>query len=373
MKILITGGHLTPALAFIQYLKTNKTNDKVIFVGREYSQEKNKQVSVEKKVITKLGIKFIPFSSSKLSSPNLLEKLKALPKLVVATFKAVGIINNTKPNIFLSFGGYLAVPVAFACWIMRVAVVTHEQTRTAGEANKIVAKVAKKIAVSYKETKKLFPKDRTVVTGNLIRTNIINTKGKKPTWFKQLLTKNSLPLLYITGGSQGSEVINHNISQVANTLTKDWLVIHQCGVASKQRNYRKELNKVRSHISAKTRSNYYVREWISESELAWIYSHARVIVSRAGANTTQEIAVKKIASVLIPLPFSHHDEQFKNAQALAKKKQAILLEQKLLTPQTLLQSIQTANKYHRRYRRNLESFAKPQDSAKKLYKLLSNE
>ncbi len=370
MKILITGGHLTPALAFIQYLQAEHKSDTVVFVGRQYSQEKNKQLSVEQKIIKKLGIQFILFSTTKLNNPSWWSKIKIAPQLVISIFEAVKIISQVKPTVFLSFGGYLAVPIAIACWIMRIPVVTHEQTRTVGEANKIIAKIARKVAISYPETKKLFPKNKTVLTGNLIRMNILNDQEKQPSWFKQTIDKKSLPLLYITGGSQGSEVINHTISQIIKTLTKDWLVIHQCGVANKQRNYKKELTKIKNSISAKARSRYYIKEWINESNLTWIYNHARVVVSRSGANTTQEIALKKIASVLIPLPFSHHDEQLKNAQALAKNKQAILLEQKLLTPEILLKNISIANKYHRRYQRNLQSFNQTINSSKKLYKLL---
>ncbi len=367
MKILITGGHLTPALAFIDFIKKNYSKDEVIFIGRTHTRNKSKQESREKQETSKKGVKFIPFASTKLSKNNFFEKLIITPALFSSTLKSIVILGKTKPNVLVSFGGYLAVPVAFAAWIMRVPIVTHEQTRTAGIANKLIAKLADKVAISYEDSINYFPKNRTFLTGNLIRKNILIKNSKKPEWIKKL-SKN--PLLYITGGSQGSEIINHTVAQAINFLTKDWTVIHQCGNSTKTRNYKNELNKIKNNLPLNNRNNYYIKEWLTEEELSWVYSNTKAIVSRAGANTTEEIATRGIPSILIPLPFSHNDEQLKNAQALSNKSQAILLEQKFLNPNTLLESIALVNKYNRKFSRNLEMFTKSKDSEKKLYDLV---
>lgn len=367
MKILITGGHLTPALAFIDFINKNHSEDKIIFLGRTHTQSKSKQESREKQETSKKGVKFVPFKSIKLSRNNIFEKIKAIPVLMGSTLNSIVILGRNKPDVFISFGGYMAVPVTFAAWIMRVPIITHEQTRTAGVANKLIAKFADKIAVSYDESLKYFPANRTIVTGNLIRKNILNTNNTRPKWIEKKI-KN--PVLYVTGGSQGSEVINHTISQVIKLLTKDWTVIHQCGNSTKSRNYKKELTQVKNNLPMSHKNNYFIREWLDESELSWIYSNAKIIVSRAGANTTEEIATRGIPSVLIPLPFSHNDEQLKNAQALSNKSQAILLEQKFLNPKTLIESIELINKYNRKFSRNLEMFSKSVNSEMKLYDLV---
>ncbi len=367
MKILITGGHLTPALAFIDFINKNHPEDKIIFLGRTHTQNKTKQESREKQETAKKGVLFIPFKSIKLSRNNIFEKLKVAPLLIASTLRAIVILGKNKPNIFVSFGGYLAVPVTFAAWIMRVPIVTHEQTRTAGIANRLISKFADKIAVSYEDTIKYFPANRTLFTGNLIRKNVLNTNNSRPKWIEKKL-KN--PVLYVTGGSQGSEVINHTISQIIKVLTRDWTVIHQCGNSTKSRNYKKELTQEKDHLPMSNRNNYYIREWLNEEELSWIYSNTKIIVSRAGANTTEEIAIKGIPSVLIPLPFSHNDEQLKNAQALSNKSQAILLEQKFLNPKTLLESIELINKYSKKFSRNLEMVSKSLNSEIKLYELV---
>lgn len=367
MKILISGGHLTPSLAFIDYVKKHNPKDEVIFIGRTHSRRKLKQESRERHETEKRAIKFIAFNSSKLSKNTIIEKIKSFPMLFVATIRAIGILIRIKPDVFVSFGGFLAVPITFASWIMRVPIITHEQTRTAGVANKMIARFANKIAVSYRESIKYFPKKRTFLTGNMIRENILADGYPRPTWLK---TSSQKPILYVTGGSQGSEIINHTLSQIVRVLTKDWLVVHQCGHPTGKRNYKKELDEIKKALPKINRSNYFAREWLDEEELSWIYSNAKAIVSRAGANTTEEIATRGVPSVLIPLPFSHNQEQLKNAQALSNNKQAVLLEQKYLNPETLLESINLVNKYNRKFSRNLKMFARPKNPDKKFYNLV---
>lgn len=369
MKILISGGHLTPALAFIEYIKKNHPDDVIVFVGRVHSRTGVKQESREKSETSKKGVEFIAFKSIKLSKNTILDRIKSIPVLITSTLRSIAILGKTKPNVFVSFGGYLAVPITFAAWIMRIPIITHEQTRTAGIANKLISKFANKIAVSYEDSIKYFPKNITFLTGNLIRQNILSKSNSKPKWMEKLSKK---PILYITGGSQGSEIINHTVAQILKQITNDWLVIHQCGNATQTRNYKKELNLLRKGLPSANRNNYFVIEWLSENELSWIYSNTKAIVSRAGANTTEEIAARGIPSVLIPLPFSHNDEQLKNAQALSDKSQAILLEQKFLSPKTLIKSIDLINKYNRKFSRNLSMFTRSKESGKNLYDLVKS-
>lgn len=367
MRILITGGHLTPAISFIEYIKENKPNDEIIFLGRLYSKKNKEQESQEKKEARRLGVKFIPFNSVKLSQNTILKKVSSIPLLTIKALATTTIIAKEKPSVFVSFGGYLAVPVAIACWIMRIPIITHEQTRTIGVANSIITKFANKIAISYPESASLFPKSRTKLTGNLIRKSILQPNKIMPSWIKRAPTK---PILYITGGSQGSEIINRTVSQILKQLLKNWFIIHQCGKPARTTNYKKELTKIKNQLSRANQENYYIREWITHDELSWIYSNAKGVISRSGANTTEEIALKRIPAVLIPLPFSHNDEQLKNALALSDNKQAILLEQKNLTPETLLKTTDLLQKYHRKFSRNLQLYSKTSNPEKELYDLV---
>lgn len=369
MKLLLSGGHLTPALAFIEYIQSTYPQDSITFLGRLYSKKNTKQTSQEKAETEKLGVKFIPYNSVKLSQNTAFAKIQSIPLLFIKTLQTTFILIKEKPDVFVSFGGYLAVPIALACWIMRIPVITHEQTRSAGVANLIISKFANKIAISYPESLEFFPKSRTTITGNLIRQSVLKNSKKMPAWIKKKPIK---PILYITGGSQGSEIINQTISQILKPLLKNWFVIHQCGKPSGKMNYLNELSHIKNKLSQANQENYKIREWITQEELSWIYSNAKGVISRAGANTTEEIALNQIPAVLIPLPFSHNDEQLKNAQALSSNKQAILLEQKNLNPEVLLEATELIKKFHRKFSRNLQMFSKTEHSEEKLYKLVQS-
>jgi len=368
MKILISGGHLTPALAFIDYVKS-QNNYEMVFVGRVYSQEKSKQKSHEKEEVSKRNVKFIPFRSGKLQPSLSLFALKELGLLVLGFFKALKLMYSEKPALVMTFGGYLAVPLSLAAWLNRIPVVLHEQTSVVGVSNSFIGRIARLVAVSYTHVEKAFSGKDVVVTGNLLRTQLIHEKVERPSW---LPTTNLKPLLYITGGNQGSEIINTTVLQLLPQLTRDWLVVHQCGTASKKSDYYKILQTESKKLPPSGRERYVVREWINEKELAWLYQNSTSAVSRAGANTTFELLYFAIPSVLIPLPFSPRQEQHKNAEYLAKMGGAILLSQKELSAQTLRIALVEMQKNARRYKNKLLKNTPTAGGAERLWKALSD-
>jgi len=143
MKILISGGHLTPALAFIDFLTLEHSTDQVVFIGRTESQPG--QRSHERAEVAARKIKFYELDPPRIRSKSKLLTLLSLPGLMPAILRALQVIGKEKVDIFLSFGSYLAVPVAIAAWLKRVPVVTHEQTMYLGLSSTLIAKLAKKI------------------------------------------------------------------------------------------------------------------------------------------------------------------------------------------------------------------------------------
>lgn len=367
-KLLISGGHLTPALALIDYLQSEKIALEIIFAGRLFSQNKNKQESQEKKEVSKRNVKFVAFDAPR-PPTNFLEKITFIYKLKISFCKALWLMIKFRPKVFLSFGGYLAIPLGIAAWVLGIPVVTHEQTKTAGQANKFLAKFAKKIAISYPETKKLFPKKKVVLTGNPIRPDLLSAKPEKPDWSKNFNT--SKPLLLITGGNQGSYIINTTVAQILPKIINSWNVVHACGNSTQKINYKSELEKVRKKLGATNRKNYVIKEWLSTSELAWVYNLADGIISRAGANTIQEIAFAQIPAILIPLPFSKGREQLLNAKGLTDSGAAILLEQKKLNAESLLHEIAYLKKHQKSIKRKLEPLKPQVSGALKLWEVTS--
>jgi UDP-N-acetylglucosamine--N-acetylmuramyl-(pentapeptide) pyrophosphoryl-undecaprenol N-acetylglucosamine transferase len=335
MKVAISGGHLTPALAVMEAFRRLYPDVQIIFIGREYAQEKEQLRSKERDEVERRGIPFFAISAAKVHRTYFWRNIGEFIKFWPSVNKVRKIFQQEKPDVFLSFGGYLAVPIAIVSKLSHIPVITHEQTRSAGLANSLIARISDVVAVSYERTRESFPKHKVVVTGNPLRPAFRRFDHKKPEWLRVSL---SLPLIYVTGGSQGSHVLNQNLSRIIGELVKKAVVVHQCG-ASNASSYIHEMELVRASLSHADQKHYIVREWIAEEDVAWLFQHASVVIARSGANTVLEVAASKTPAIFIPLPFAHDNEQLKNAQWLANAGSASILLQKDLTAQSLLSAI----------------------------------
>lgn len=376
MKIMIPGGHLTPALAMIDYIQSSNFvhSERIVFVGRIYSQDTLKQKAVEQeeiqkrmKYFPKKGLRFVPFYASRFVNSSFSEKIKSVFLFFKSFFSAVRIVKETKPDVFLSFGGYMAVPLALACWLQKIPIVTHEQTRVSGMANKIIAFFAKKVAISYEETTSDFLAKKVILTGNPVRKQVLNTQAQRPEWMPPRL---NTPLLLVMGGNQGSKVINKAIARSLDSLLSEWTVVHQCGKKTNENNSLEILEKKRTNLDDEKQNRYFIREWITEDDLAWMYQNAFGAVSRSGANTVQELAMVCLPAVLIPLPFSYKNEQLISAQWLVKEGGAILLEQAALEISGFDKALAHLQQSHRMMKQNLKRLSLERHADKKLYDLL---
>jgi UDP-N-acetylglucosamine--N-acetylmuramyl-(pentapeptide) pyrophosphoryl-undecaprenol N-acetylglucosamine transferase len=350
MKILITGGHLTPALSTIDYVLSQK-KDSIIFVGRKFSQTASQQRSVEKEEVEKRGVPFKEFDSGKVDLTQPLQLPYQFFKFLGSFIRASSILKQEQPDLFLSFGGYLAVPFALAAWLRRIPVITHEQTAAPGTANRFIAHFATKIAISFPETASSFPKNKVILTGNPIRQGLWQKKTR-PAWATPASQR---PFLYIAGGSQGSQAINRTIQLILPELLKEWDVLHQCGKSTSTNNYKQELEAAATQSAKELASQYVVREWISEEELGWVYQQAWGMISRAGANTVQEVIFAQIPTIFIPLAHARNDEQSKNAMSLVQRGGAIYLAQRELDEPHLLAALNELKKNHEELKAKLQS------------------
>jgi UDP-N-acetylglucosamine--N-acetylmuramyl-(pentapeptide) pyrophosphoryl-undecaprenol N-acetylglucosamine transferase len=329
-KIVLTGTHLTPAAEFIRQLQ----NDPDIFweisyIGRIHNSSVDTTPAVESKVISKTGVKYFGINCGKLDRRWFLYTLKGLPETLKGLFAASKIIKSLKPDYVVSFGGYVSVPVILSSFLNQVKSVTHEQTSTLSLSTKINSLFCHKVALSFPITKK-FLKNKFIVTGNLLRREIFLNKSSK---FDKL--KIEKPIIYITGGNQGSLFINNLIKSSLPLLSKSYFIIHQCG----------------QKFKSKASFNYLPLVYIDSQDIGWILNHAALMISRAGANTCQEIATLKIKSILIPLKVSQQNEQIKNAAFVKTQLPNIttVIPESKLNPPLLLSSIEKLIRieYHR--------------------------
>ena len=358
-KILVTGGHLTPALATIDELRASlNTEEEVEFVwlGRRLTQQKTGQQSHEEKEMKKRGIRFIDIESGKSGE----KPWQIIIKVSKAITKIKRILKEGRFDLVLSFGGYLGVPAGRAAQALKIPIVTHEQTRVLGQANRYLAKIAKVVALSYPEEKKTgLPKKKQwqkfILTGNPLRQDLFQENNSAPSWWPKKddnAFSKKLPIFYVSGGSQGAQAINAALIKIIPELSQRFLIIHQVGAATKEHDFVKEYQMMAEKTGVKM-ENYLVRPYLESDELRFLYPKIDMAMARAGANTVAELTAFTIPTLYIPLPLANYDEQRLNAEYYVKQKMATMILQKDLTTETLLKEINFLAENYQSMKNNL--------------------
>lgn len=328
MKILVTGAHFTPAVAVIEEVKKMEPKVDIVYVGRQTTLEGDNTQSVESRVLPKLGVKFISLQAGKLQRFISIDSIVALLKIPIGFIQAFFILLKEKPDVVLSFGGYVGLPVVFCCWLLSIPIIIHEQSLQMGLANKISSFLADKIAISFKDTKVL-PGKITAVTGNPTRLEILYPEKLTQEYHKLFSNakKEKKPVIFITGGNQGSHIINLAVEKCLEGLNNISYVIHQTGESQFQDFER---------LSALQSKHYLVKKWLGR-EIGQVFSKASLVVSRAGINTLMELIYFRKPVIVIPIPFQ--DEQNQNARYFENLGLVKILPQSKLSGKTLLQSV----------------------------------
>ncbi len=326
--IIITGTHHTPAHELINTLKKDKKiNWDIHYIGRKHNSQDQKTLSVEYQNFPKLGVTFHPIKSGRFDRHSTLKTIAGLKKSLQGFTGSYRLVKKIKPNIVVSFGGYLSVPVIISSWMQKIPAITHEQTTTVSLSTKLNYPFVKKIALSFKNSS--LASKKTIVTGNLLRSEIYDSN---PGPFSKLKLKGK-KLIYITGGNQGASFINQNLVKILpRLLKKGFIVIHQTG----DRDYKK----IKEETKNLSSSFYYPTPFVSAKHIGWILKNSDLIVSRSGANISQEIATLNKKAVLIPLPGTQNQEQEKNAYWTQKYAPTQILKQSSIEiPNDLLKNI----------------------------------
>lgn len=328
MKILITGGHLSPALTLIDSLKQKK-QVLLVYVGKKYDSQQS--LSLEYKEIKKRNVLFYHLSTGRLTRIFNFQLVVNALKIPLGILRAFYILIKEKPNLVFNFGSYLGFPVGIVAILLKIPLYTHEQTIHPGLTNRILGKFSKKIFVAFEESRKFFPAEKTIVTGNLIKPSIFKIL-KKPFEIKK-----NKPVIYITGGSLGSHSINLIIEKILPLLKKEYLIIHQTGGIKKFNDYER--------LKKFADQSYYPKKHFFDNEIGYVYSIADIIISRAGANTFFELIALKKPAILIPLPWSAYQEQEKHAQLFTRYQLGFIFHQEENPEKLILLIQQLLNKY----------------------------
>ncbi len=340
-KLLFTGGHHNSALATIDWIKNNSDSFEFYWIGKKNIDSKS--VSPE---FTEVSSKNIPFynlnagklfrTTSILYFPHVVYNLLLIP---LGLLQAIYYLYRIKPNLIVSFGGYLSVPVVIAGYFMGIKSVLHEQTATIGLANEISSFFVQKIftawPLDFYTDQKVSIKRKMEYTGLPVRNSISSGEGKIK--FSGKMMKKTI---YITGGKSGSLFMNKIFLDILKEVSSKYNLIWSCGRRIGEADYNSIIEAI-GKLPHENRANIHVKEYFLEDEIGKVFNTADIVVTRGGAHTIYELVLIKKPAIVIPIPWVSRQEQLKNAMVLEKFGLGIVLNQNELTPYKLLAELES--------------------------------
>ena len=306
MKIAITaggtGGHIFPALAIINKIKSHDKNSKFLYFGTTDRMEKD--------IIPEKGIPYIGIQMKGLNRKNILKNITVLKIYLAAIKKAEVELKKFKPDIVIGVGGYITAPVLVAANHLGIKTIIHEQNSIPGVSNKLLSRFVNKICVSFKESETYFPKKKTIYTGNPRSEEILAMeKGKREDFGFNHKSK----FIILVMGSLGSLTMTKKMKELIPSFKdKDYQVLVVTG-----KGYYDDYKDVKTPNNVKI-VPFYDAKYMKDADL---------IITRSGASTIAEVTALLLPSIMIPSPYVTHNHQYKNAKALEDKKACKILEE----------------------------------------------
>lgn len=311
MKVICVGGgtlgSVTPLLAVIEVWQKKNPDLQVTWWGSK--------TGPEKKIVKSCGLKYQPICSGKLRRYLSWQNLFDLFRIFFGFMEAWWRLGLNRPDLVLSAGSFLAVPVGWAAWCYKIPLTVHQQDVRPGLANKLLTPLASLITVTWKDSLQHFPSGKTVLTGNPVRRGFLTPPAKEAV-AKNLGLKLGRPVVLIMGGGTGAQFINRLVVDSLKELTSFCQVIHLTGLGKN---------------TGAQFDNYFSLPLSDDT--AGLFSVADVAVVRAGMATITELAASAKPALVIPMPESHQED---NAFYLQRQQAAVVLPQNDLTAEKFI-------------------------------------
>ena len=301
-----TGGHIFPAIAIANELKSRFPKAEFLFVGALDKMEMQKvpQAGYEIKGLWIAGLQ------RKLTMQNLLFPVK----LVSSLLKSRAIIKSFKPDVVIGTGGFASGPLLQMANSLNIPTLIQEQNSYPGITNKLLSKKANKICVAYENLERFFPNEKMILTGNPVRQDLIAIDSKREEAIQYFNLDSSKKTLLILGGSLGARRVNQLVEKKLDFFaSQNVQVIWQCG-----KFYFEEYKKYNS-------DSVQVFAFLDRMDL--VYAAADFVISRAGASSVSELSIVGKPVLFIPSPNVAEDHQTKNAQSIVDKKGALMIKE----------------------------------------------
>ncbi len=318
MRILLSGGgtagSVTPLLAVAQHVTTTTDID-AVWLGTYRGPER--------KLVTAQSIRFVPIFSGKLRRYFSLRNFVDPFLIVLGFLQSLYVIRHFNPDVVVSAGGFVSVPVAVAAFVLRKKILIHQLDITKGLANRLMTPLADRITVSYTASLEDFPESKVVYTGTPVRQELF--AGDRDRGVQAFGIDPQMPVLLVWGGGTGSLYLNKVVIAALPELLLDMQVIHITGAGKS----------VPPIAIKENQDRYHQFEFIVE-ELPNVLAVADLVVCRAGMGTLTEIAALGKAAIVVPIPGT---QQEANAKFFFERQGVIMGSQEQLSAQQFAQEV----------------------------------
>lgn len=334
MRVLIsgggTGGHVYPALAVAMQLQQQYDAD-ILYLGSDDG--------LETRLVPAAGLRFKIIQAGKLQRFVSWRTVTGVARVPVGMVQAIGIVRAFRPDVAFTSGGYVAVPTGLAARLNRVPLLMHQQDVPPNLSNKLLAPLATRISVAFADSLRYFPAQKTLQLGNPIRQAILDVRSVAPQQARTSLgLAPDVPLVLVTGGSQGARHLNQTVCHALPELLKQCQVLHISGsnLFSETHDLAEQ---TLTHTESETRQRYRLEPYM-DAEMPLALQAADLVLCRSGASVLSELAILGKPSILVPLPPAiGSSPQEANARMFEQKQAAEVLLNNLLKPEIMMERV----------------------------------
>ncbi len=337
MRVIITaggtGGHIYPALAILNKIKEKEPNSEFIYIGTHNRMEKD--------IVPAAGYQYESIEIYGFSKTMIKRDVKNISLIYKAYKKCLKIMKDFKPDVVIGVGGYVTFPVIMAANKLHIKTFIHEQNSIPGKSNKVLAKKADLIGVSFKDSIKYFNPEKCKLTGNPCGENALDINAVSKTKYHMHANKKGV---LIVQGSLGSNVINNKMKEfLSNIDNENYEVLYVTG-----KDYYEEFSK------NKFSKNVIIVPYVDN--LSALIKDMDLIVTRAGASIISEIMALRKPAIFIPSPYVANNHQYYNALSIKDAHAGAMIEEKDLNKDILknkINEILNDKKLYAEYETNL--------------------
>lgn len=308
-----TAGHVNPLLATADALKGR--GHQVVVIGTAEGLESD--------LVPAAGYRLVTIPKVPIPRRPSLELFKVPRRLRDAVQIAEDVVRNA--DVVAGYGGYVAAPAYMAAKKLGVPFVVHEQNVRAGWANKMGARNAASVALTFPGTGLVARTGTTEVTGMPLRKEIVELAAERKTdqgrrearvrAAKHFGMNPDLPTLLVTGGSLGALRLNDAVSELAPKLSQDIQILHVTGKGKID-----AVQKTKDELAPT--AAWFIHEYMTEMDQAM--ASADMVVCRSGAGTVAELTAIGMPALYIPFAIGN-GEQALNARAQVEAGGALLV------------------------------------------------